>query len=533
MKSLMMDSQLSILSLMEHCENNYSDTQVCSRRFDGEIERNTYAEVFERTRMLASALSSAGVKPGSIIATFGQNHLRHFELYYAITCLGAVCHTINPRLSDSVIAYIIDHADDMMIFFDVDYKNKIEAIVCKLNKAPRLIEMNDCSSTEGRFLDYESFIAGHKITKTWPELDERQASGLCYTSGTTGHPKGVLYSHRATVLHAMTLAMANNFAITASDCVLPLVPMYHVNAWGLPFLTVLTGAKLVLPGLHLDPASIYQLIETEKVTFIAGVPTILEMLLNFMIKNSLKFSSLKVVAVGGSAASENLISTYREEHQVEVIHAWGMTEVPQGTAGRLVGDAVKKTPKEQAYILSSQGRPLYGVEMRLVGDSGQVLPRNSVAGGHLQVRGPWSCRSYFKSSATDSHSEDGWLVTGDIANFDAQSYLRITDRSKDVIKSGGEWISSIDIENAAMSCTGVLLAAAISIPDPKWQERPLLIVKTAGEVSEVTEALWEVLKVRLERWQLPVRIEFTDHIPLGATGKINKLLLREEYQALA
>jgi acyl-CoA synthetase (AMP-forming)/AMP-acid ligase II len=475
-----------------------------------------------------------GIKQGDRVATLAWNTHRHLEVYFAVSSMGAVLHTINPRLPLDQLRYVVDHAEDVALFFDTTFLKLAQFIAKQPNPVRNYIALTDAAHLTAdaeipTLVDYESLIGDEPETFTWPVLDENTASSLCYTSGTAGFPKGVLYSHRTTVIHSYAIAMVDSLGVCAQDVTLPVVPMFHVNAWGVPYAAAMTGSKLVLPGPGLDPANLTELIEQEKVTSLLGVPTVWMALLAHARAQGKKFSTVKKVTIGGSACPPPMIEAWEKEHGARVIHAWGMTEMsPVGTTGVLLAKHEQLDEAARFAVKCKQGRPIFGVDMRLVDDEGKVLPHDGKTSGHLQVRGFWIAGSYFKRDRDEAH-QDGWFYTGDIACIDPDGYMQITDRSKDVIKSGGEWVSSIDLENAAMCHPAVQHAAAIGIPHPKWQERPLLIcVKAPGKDVEASE-LHAFLQTKLVKWWLPDAIEFVDALPLGATGKVLKRELRAKF----
>ena len=531
----MMDRPLLISSIIEHADRYFGGNEVVSRRVEGDMHRYTYRDCHKRAKQLANALAGLGVTMGQRVGTIAWNGYRHLEAYYAISGSGAVLHTINPRLHPDQVAYIANHAEDQYILFDLTFLPLVEAFAAQCKTVRGFILMADrsrmpASTKIANLLCYEDLIAANAPDYVWPMFDENSASSLCYTSGTTGNPKGALYSHRSTVLHSYASAMPDSLNVSARDTVLPVVPMFHVNAWGLPYSVPLTGAKMVFPGPALDGKSVYELFESEQVTFSAGVPTVWLGLLTHMAQNSLKFSSFKRTVIGGSACPPTMMRAFREQHGVEVVHAWGMTEMsPLGTAGTLQARHSALSNDAQQAILEKQGHAIFGVDMKIVGDDGVELPWDGKTYGNLLVRGPWIISSYFKNEGGDV-LEDGWFPTGDVGTIDADGYLQITDRSKDVIKSGGEWIGTIDLENIAMAHPAVLQAACIGVFHPKWDERPLLLVvrKPGAEVSR--EALLSFYEGKIAKWWTPDDIAFIDALPIGATGKILKNKLREQFK---
>ncbi len=531
----MMSQPLLISSLIKHADRYYSDTEVVSRRVEGDIHRYTYRDCHRRARQLANALKKLGAKMGDRIATLAWNGYRHLEAYYAVSGSGAVLHTVNPRLHPEQVAYIANHAEDQYLFFDLNFLPVIEAIAPLATTIKGYVMMCDrdrmpADSKVPNLLCYEDLIAGSSDDYEWPLFDENSASSLCYTSGTTGNPKGALYSHRSTMLHSYASALPDALNVSARDVVLPVVPMFHVNAWGLPYSVMLTGAKLVFPGPALDGKSIYELFEQEGVTFSAGVPTVWLGLLTYTSQNNLKFSTFKRTVIGGSACPPAMMKTFRHEYGVEVVHAWGMTEMsPLGTSCTLTGKHLHLSEDEKQARLEKQGRAIFGVDMKIVDDDGKELPWDGKTYGNLLVRGPWVIEGYFKNEGGQV-LQDGWFPTGDVAVIDGEGYMQITDRSKDVIKSGGEWIGSIDLENIAVAHPAVLQAACIGIAHPKWDERPLLVVvkKPGMEVSK--DELLKFYEGKIAKWWTPDDVVFTDSLPLGATGKILKNKIREAYR---
>ena len=539
MHGLMMDSPLLTSSLIVHAARHHGDTEIVSRSVEGPIHRTTYAEAEARAGRLAKALVALGVGESDRIATLAWNGYRHMELYFGVSGLGAVCHTINPRLFADQLAYIVNHANDRYIFLDPSFVGLLEGLHERLPGVEGFVIMTDAEhmpeTSLPSVLCYETLIAAQDEGFDWPRLDENLASGLCYTSGTTGNPKGALYSHRSTVLHSFSCCTADHpLAISCREVVLPVVPMFHVQAWGIPYAAAMAGAKLVMPGPRLDGESLHELLQAERVTITAGVPTIWLGLLDYLAKTGQTLDHLDTLLIGGSAAPLSMIEAFEEDHGVEVIHAWGMTETsPVATTGRLKRKFLNLPRAEQRKIKVTQGRALYGVETKIADDAGQAQPHDGQASGQLMVRGPWVASAYFEDPAASAAAFDpvgdaaGWFATGDVATIDADGHITITDRSKDLIKSGGEWISSIDLENAAMGHPEVAEAAAIALPHPRWGERPLLVI-VRREAGEVTAAdLRDFLATRVAKWWLPDEVVFVDELPHTATGKVSKLKLRE------
>jgi len=531
----MMSQPLLISSLIKHADRYYGETEVVSRRVEGDIHRYTYRDCHRRARQLANALNKLGVRMGDRVATLAWNGYRHLEAYYAVSGSGAVLHTLNPRLHPEQIAYIANHAEDQYLFFDMSFLPVIETIAPLAKTIKAYVMMCDrdrmpVDSKVPNLLCYEELVAASSDEYEWPLFDENSASSLCYTSGTTGNPKGALYSHRSTMLHSYASALPDALNVSARDVVLPVVPMFHVNAWGLPYSVMLTGAKMVFPGPALDGKSIYELFEQEGVTFSAGVPTVWLGLLTYTAQNNLKFSTFKRTVIGGSACPPAMMKTLRNQYGVEVVHAWGMTEMsPLGTSCTLTGKHVHLSEDEKQARLEKQGRAIFGVDMKIVDDDGKELPWDGKTYGNLLVRGPWVIEGYFKNEGGQV-LQDGWFPTGDVAVIDEEGYMQITDRSKDVIKSGGEWIGSIDLENIAVAHPAVLQAACIGVVHPKWDERPLLVVvkKPGMEVSK--DELLSFYEGKIAKWWTPDDVVFTDSLPLGATGKILKNKIREAYR---
>ncbi|HLT26468.1 MAG TPA: 3-(methylthio)propionyl-CoA ligase, partial [Zeimonas sp.] len=486
MQGLMMDMPLLVSSILQHAARHFGDTEVVSRRVEGDIHRYTYADCERRARKLADAFVRQGVGIGDRVGTLAWNGYRHLELYYAVGGMGAVVHTLNPRLHPQQIAWIVNHAGDTHLAFDLTFLPIVEAIAGLCPNVKTWIAMCDAdrqpkSDKVPNLVNYESFLAEGSEEFTWPQIDERSACGLCYTSGTTGNPKGAMYSNRSTVLHAYAAALPDAMGASSRDAILPVVPMFHVNAWGVPYAAPLVGAKLVFPGAQLDGKSLYELFESEGVTFSAGVPTVWLGLLQHMKQEGVRFSTLQRTVIGGSACPPAMIRTFRDEYGVEVIHAWGMTEMsPLGTLCRLQNKHLKLPEEQQRKLLEKQGHVIFGVDMKIVDDQDNELPWDGTTYGNLLVRGPWVVKEYFRGEGGDPLHYDadgrGWFPTGDVATIDADGYMHITDRSKDVIKSGGEWISSIELENLALAHPAVANAAVIGVPHPKWDERPLLVV---------------------------------------------------------
>ena len=537
MLGLMQNQPLLISSLIEFAQRHHGDVEVVSRRVEGDIHRYTYADVARRSHQVANALDGLQLAFSDRVATLAWNGYRHLELYFGVSGSGRVLHTVNPRLHPDQIAWIVNHADDRVMCFDMTFLPLIQAVHAKCPGVKAWIALCDADKLPADsgipgLMSYEAWMGYQSTAYTWPEFDENSASSMCYTSGTTGNPKAVLYSHRSTILHAYAAALPDVMCLSAKDAILPVVPMFHVNAWGLPYSAAMVGAKMVFPGPALDGKSIYELMEAERVTFAAGVPTIWQMLLGHMQPASLRFSTLKRTVIGGSACPPAMINAFNEVYGVEVLHAWGMTEMsPLGTLCTLKNKHLALSKEEQMKIRLKQGRCIYGVDMKIVGDDGQELPHDGKTYGDLLVRGPWVVDDYYKPEGPNPLVKDergrGWFPTGDVATIDADGYMQITDRSKDVIKSGGEWISSIDVENIAMAHPAIAMAACIGMKHPKWDERPIVaVVKKPG--AEVTrEELLAFYEGKTAKWQIPDDVVFVPAIPIGATGKMLKTKLRE------
>lgn len=535
MLGLMQDRPLLISSLIEFAALNHPDEEIVSRTVEGPIHRYTYKDCAIRSRQLAKALEKLGVEQGDRISTVAWNGYRHVEIYYGVSGMGAVCHTINPRLFPEQIIYIINHAEDKYIFTDLTFVPLIEKLIDHLPNVKGFVIMTDETNMPKTALPnvicYENLLATADDDYQWPVFDERTASSLCYTSGTTGNPKGVLFSNRSTVIHSYAVCTLDGLGLSNMESILPVVPMFHVNAWGIPYAAAMCGAKMVLPGARMDGEALYELMETEEVTLSAGVPTVWMMLLAYMKENNKKFSTMQRTVIGGAAAPGAMIETFEKEYNVNVIHAWGMTEMsPLGTACNLKKKHLGLSQDEKINLSLKQGRALYGVDMKIVDGTGSDLPWDGKAFGNLLVRGPWITSAYFKDEGGNVIDDDDWFDTGDVATIDADGYMQITDRSKDVIKSGGEWISSIDVENKAVGCPGIAEAAVIAVSHPKWDERPLLIAVKKPDATVTKEDVIEHLKGILAKWQLPDDVIFVTELPHTATGKILKTKLRSEYK---
>ncbi len=532
MLGLMQQQSLLISSLIEFADKHHGDSEVVSRRVEGDIHRTTWSDVARRARQAANALDATKTPAGARIATLAWNGYRHLELYFGVSGSGRVLHTLNPRLHPEQLAWIVNHAEDHVLCFDMTFLPLVQAIHAKCPTVTQFVALCDADKLPAdtgipHLVSYEAWIGGQATTYDWPQLDENTACSLCYTSGTTGNPKGALYSHRSTVLHAYAAALPDSMCISARDAILPVVPMFHVNAWGIPYSAAIAGAKLVFPGPALDGKSVYELIEAERVTFAAGVPTVWQMLLGHMKPAGLRFSHLNRTVIGGSACPPAMIDAFRQDYNVDVLHAWGMTELsPLGTVCTLKNKHLALPAEAQMKLRMKQGRCIYGIDMKIVDDAGKTLPHDGKASGDLLVKGPWVIASYFKQEG-GSPLVEGWFPTGDVATIDADGFMQITDRSKDVIKSGGEWISSIDIENIAMAHPSVAMAACIGMRHPKWDERPIVCVVKRPDSPLTRDELIQFYDGKTAKWQIPDDVVFVDAIPLGATGKMLKTRLRE------
>jgi acyl-CoA synthetase (AMP-forming)/AMP-acid ligase II len=535
MCGLMQDRPLLISSLIEFAALNHGDEEIVSRTIEGPIHRYTYKECVVRSRQLAKALDKLGVKQGDRVATLAWNGYRHVEIYYGVSGMGAICHTINPRLFPEQIVYIVNHAEDKYILVDLTFVPLIEKIIDQIPNVKGFVIMTDEAHMPETKLPnaicYENLLATADDDYEWPTFDERTASSLCYTSGTTGNPKGVLFSNRSTILHSYAVCTPDGLGLSNLETILPVVPMFHVNAWGIPYAAAMCGAKMVMPGARMDGAALYELMENEQVTLSAGVPTIWMMLLGYMKENNKRFSSMKRTVIGGSAAPRAMIEIFEKQYKVHALHAWGMTEMsPVGTVCNIKKKHQALSLDQKIDLSLKQGRAIYGVDMKIIDGAGNDLPRDGKAFGNLLVRGPWITSGYYKEEGGKAVDEDDWFDTGDVATIDPDGYMQITDRSKDVIKSGGEWISSIDVENQAVGCPGIAEAAVIAVKHPKWDERPLLVAVKEENASVTKEDVLEHLNKSLAKWQLPDDVIFVDQLPHTATGKILKTKLRSEYK---
>ena len=537
MRGLMMDRPLLIGSLIQYAAEYHGDTEIVTRTVEGPIQRYSYAAAERRAKQLARGLQRLGVRRGDRVATIAWNTHRHFELYFAISGIGAVCHTINPRLFADQLSYIVNHAEDKVMFLDLTFVPLAEKMAAVWGPVEHYVIMTDRAHMPQTGLPgalcYEELVAGETPDLAWPDFDENTASSLCYTSGTTGNPKGALYTHRSTLLHSFAVCSANAVAISMRDSILPVVPMFHVNAWGIPYAAAMSGAKLVFPGPKLDGASLHELFEAEKVTLSLGVPTVWLGLLQYLEQTGKRIDGVNRVTVGGSAAPAAMIQAFEEKYGVQCIHGWGMTEMsPVGTLGLPKAKFLGRSKAEQFARKAMQGFPLYGVDMKVVAPDGKAQPHDGKSSGELYVRGPWIVNGYFNDAPATAAAfdEEGWFRTGDVCTIDADGYMQIVDRSKDVIKSGGEWISSIDVENAAMGHPDIAEAAVIGVPHPKWDERPLLIVVAKQGKQPSKEEILALLGDKIAKWQLPDDVVFVSEIPHGATGKVLKTKLREQFK---
>jgi 3-(methylthio)propionyl---CoA ligase len=535
MQGLMSERPLLVSSIIKHAAAFHRDTEVVSRTVEGATHRYTYGDAERRARQLARALQRLGIGPGDRVGTLAWNTYRHFELYYGISGIGAVCHTINPRLFEEQIIYIVNHAADRLLFVETSFVPLIERLAPKLPAECRIVLLTDRSVEPPDRLSglpaYEELVAAEHDDFEWPEFDERAAAALCYTSGTTGKPKGALYSHRSTVLHAFGISLPDAIPLSARDTVCPVVPLFHACGWGTPYTAPMNGAKLVLPGPRLDGQSLYELFEAEGVTMSLGVPTVWLGFDAYLSATGARCSTLRWILSGGSAVPPSLIEAF-ERRDILIRQGWGMTEMsPLGTTAALKAKHHALDPEAQMTVKAKQGRPVFGVEMKVVDDTGQIQPHDGKSIGELLVRGPWIVSGYFDNDEASAAvvEPEGWFHTGDVATIDADGYMQVMDRRKDVIKSGGEWISSIVLENVAVGHSDVAEAAVIAVPHPRWGERPLLIVTPRPGRRPDRDALLGLLEQRFPRWMLPDDVVVLDELPHTATGKVMKTRLREMF----
>ena len=534
MLGIMQEWPLTVNKILEHANTIHSDREIITRRVEGNIVRTTYADLFNTAKQVSNALKDLNIGMGDRVATLGWNSERHMASWYGTMGIGAILHTINPRLHPEQIAWIANHAEDKVLIFDKTFLPIVEAIKDHLLTVKTFVIYADADTMPENSLGaiaFDIWVDGRSTECRWGDFPEETACGLCYTSGTTGNPKGVLYSHRSNVLHTLITMSKDAMGMGAADSVMPVVPMFHANAWGLALSCPATGANMVMPGAQMDGASIYELLDTEKVSITAAVPTVWLMLLNYLQENDLKLPHLNRVLIGGSAIPEKILRAFEEDYEVDVVHAWGMTETsPLGTLGSLPPHLIKADIDTRMKQKLKQGRPPFGVELKIVDDAGKTLPRDGDTSGKLMVRGPAIASGYFKGDGGEVLCDEGFFDTGDVATIDQYGTMTITDRAKDVIKSGGEWISSIDIENIAVGHPKVANAAAIGIYHPKWDERPLLVIQPAPGEKPSKEEVLKSLEGKIAKWWTPDDVAFVDEIPLGATGKINKLALRETFK---
>lgn len=529
-----MDKQLNIADILEYAAVYSTDAEIVTRQVEGGIHRYGYHDALLRTKQLANALQRLGVVAGDRVATLAWNTHRHLELYYGVSGSGAIIHTINPRLFAEQIVYIVNHAEDKYIFVDLTFVPLLEAIKDHIKGVQGIVVMTDAehmpNSSLENLLCYEDLIAAESCDFAWPELDERTAAGLCYTSGTTGHPKGVMYTHRSTVLHALSSCRSSALDVGPMSRVLPVVPMFHVCAWGVPYSAPIAGASIIFPGAGMDGASLYELIDTERATSLLGVPTVWLALLNYIDSIAGNLDTVESVVIGGSAAPRSMMEKFNDTYNVFPIHAWGMTEMsPMGSLCAMTPYLSEADKEQRMRIQAKQGRAVYGVEMRIVDDKGQTLPHDGKTFGRLLVRGPWVASGYYKSDDLSAF-KDGWFDTGDVSTIDPLGYMQIVDRSKDVIKSGGEWISSIELENYAVGHAGVAEACVVGIAHPKWDERPLLLVVCQQGASCTKEDVLEYLVDKVAKWWIPDDVVFVESLPHTATGKLLKTELRVTFE---
>ena len=532
---LMMDMPLLLSGVIEHAAAQFGNVEIVSRETHGPLFRYTYAQCAARARKLAKALSALGLNPGDVVGSIAWNNHRHLEAYFAVSGSGMVMHTCNPRLHSQQLIYIINHAEDKVVLFDATFAPLVKAIAAQCPRVSAWVFLGEAAQApaiEGvTVLSYEDLIAPHSDAFDWPTFDERTGAALCYTSGTTGDPKGVLYSHRAILLNAITFCNPGVMCLSVQETMLPVVPMFHINAWCIPYAAPLAGAKLVLPGPKLDGASLYELMQAERVTVSAGVPTIWQGLIAHMDQHGLKFSTMRRTGVGGAAMPQALIAKFSEDYAVDVRHGWGMTETTAAaTMGTLTPEQATWTPQKRHALLARQGKSIFGVEIKVIDEAGATLPRDGVSHGELMVRGQWIVSRYFKRES--SPLVNGWFPTGDIAVIAPDGVMQIRDRAKDVIKTGGEWISSIDLESVALAHPAVAMAAVIGVKHPKWDERPLLFIVTKAGKAVTKEDILSFLAEHVVKWWVPDDVVFLDSLPVGGTGKVQKAELRKKYASI-